>query len=300
MIDSGAPSPRGSSAPRGSGVTSAIADGGPGQVTGPRPDRRQLLELARSRQTMNVQRCMVLAAPRVTAGAAGCARDGRARAAGRRSARMTLTAAIARQTGSSSRTPARRRIRCRSRLARRRLGRCIVSPMPACRPGRPARPPWRRVAPGSATLAQRSQTARHVLDRPRSELSTSGIRSACVASARSAGRRRVERPAERPREERGHAAAIARRPRTATSAGRPCTTSVSTRRADPGSSTRVARAAAAASALHVARCGTTVSSLPVREQDRPLVAGDRRAALTSSTPWPRGRRYTRVVSQASG
>ena len=208
MIDSGAPSPRGSSAPRGSGVTRAIADGRAGQVAGPRPDRRRArARWSRSRQTMNVQRCMFLLLPASPAGVEDPVEMGRLeRAVGeaaddplrgdRAPDRVVVGAASGSRHGSQARGP---------RSSMRRVGSCS---------GRGA-----RVAPGSATLGERAEPAERLLDGRERRLDVGDPRRRAsprrcpAASAGSSGPpiARARKPAT---------TAGRRRPRRATSADR--------------------------------------------------------------------------------
>ena len=116
------------------GVTRAIADRRPGEVAGPRPDRRQLLEgCSRSRHTMNVQRCWFLLLP--ARRPAWRIRSRWAASSGRSAnARMARFVAIADQTGSSV-----GRASALEALGGRRR------PVGARRPGRPGQATWASV-----------------------------------------------------------------------------------------------------------------------------------------------------------
>ena len=229
----------------GSGVTRAIADGRARR--GGRPTARpssSSSRCSRSRQTMNVQRCRFLLLP-ARRPASRIRSRWRPRAGGRRTRGRRACVAIAAQTGSRlalvtvvtarSRSPAGSRLAGvgtrRSRRAR------------AARPGR-------------------ASASRPAVARWRS--------NAALAVGDPLGRRRRPRPRRRPsgssgppraaRQERRDRAAGSRGPRTATNAGRPATTRVST-----GAGVRVAgRVAGPGGGASRSRwpTGTTVSSSP--------------------------------------
>ena len=268
MIDSGAPSPRGSSAPRGSGVTSAIATAAPARWPAHGPTSARARRWSRSRQTMNVQRCRFLLLP------------------ARRPARRMRS----RWSASSGRSAKRADDPHRGdRLPDGVVGRVAVAVLGVAHgsivgaagivPGvavlAPASGSTRggRVAPGSATLASVRRPPGVPLTASNGALD---IRDPLgVGGLGAFGRRRPDRAARR-RPASGNRPRRRGRPgpRTATSAGHP-RRPASRPRLPPGRPARAARAAVARRSMWLG--GTTVSSSPWASRTGPVVAGDRRS-----------------------
>ena len=236
-IDSGA------SAVAGSGVTRAIADGGAGEVAGPRADRRQLGRWARSRQTMNVQRCWFLLLPecrpasRIRSRWAGSS----GRSAKRRTARL-VAIAVPDRVASTARS---RRQRVAAACGERRRLRLAATAADAWRPGSATWASVRRPPGSSSTAANWTSPIGDALGLRRGRDLARGRPGRAGRRGRPPGttRPRVDSPG----------------PRTATSAAPPATTSVST-----GAGVRLVDACRAGGRRRGARSGSSARPRPRR------------------------------------